>query len=105
MNDLIARARQFATEAHERIDQRRKYTNQPYQEHLKSVAGLVAGVTDDPEVIAVAWLHDTLEDTPATFGDIERCVSSPPPSRRARWPSRCAPSTSSSRSCACGCSA
>ena len=72
MNDLIARARQFATEAHERIDQRRKYTNQPYQEHLKAVAELVASVTDDPEMIAAAWLHDTVEDTPATFGDLER---------------------------------
>jgi hypothetical protein len=72
MNDLIARARQFATEAHERIDQRRKYSNQPYQEHLKAVAELVAGVTDDPEMVAAAWLHDTVEDTPATFGDLER---------------------------------
>ncbi|KAA6182517.1 bifunctional (p)ppGpp synthetase/guanosine-3',5'-bis(diphosphate) 3'-pyrophosphohydrolase [Thiohalocapsa marina] len=72
MNDLIAHARRFATEAHQRIDQRRKYTNQPYQEHLKAVAELVAGVTDDPEMIAAAWLHDTVEDTPATFGDIER---------------------------------
>jgi len=72
MNDLIARARQFATEAHQRIDQRRKYTNQPYQEHLKAVAELVAEVTDDAEMIAAAWLHDTVEDTPATFGDLER---------------------------------
>lgn len=72
MNDLIVRARSFATEAHQRIDQRRKYTNQPYQEHLKSVAELVASVTDDAEMIAAAWLHDTVEDTPATFGDIER---------------------------------
>ncbi|MBK1645170.1 guanosine-3',5'-bis(diphosphate) 3'-pyrophosphohydrolase [Thiocapsa imhoffii] len=72
MNDLIAHARRFATEAHQRIDQRRKYTNQPYQEHLKAVAELVASVTDDPNLIAAAWLHDTVEDTPATFGDIER---------------------------------
>ena len=72
MTELVARARQFATEAHQRIDQRRKYTNQPYQEHLKSVAELVGSVTDDPEVIAAAWLHDTVEDTPATFGDLER---------------------------------
>jgi hypothetical protein len=72
MNDLIASARTFATEAHQRIDQRRKYTNQPYQEHLKAVAALVAGVSEDPETIAAAWLHDTVEDTPATFGDLER---------------------------------
>jgi hypothetical protein len=72
MTDLVSRARSFATEAHQRIDQRRKYTHQPYQEHLKAVAGLVAEVTDDPEMLAAAWLHDTVEDTPATFGDIER---------------------------------
>ena len=69
---LAARAREFATEAHARIDHRRKYTGQPYQEHLKAVAELVSEVTDDPEVLAAAWLHDTVEDTTATFGDIER---------------------------------
>ncbi|WP_295878505.1 HD domain-containing protein [uncultured Thiohalocapsa sp.] len=72
MTDLVAQARAFATDAHQRIDQRRKYTHQPYQEHLKAVAGLVAEVSDDPEMLAAAWLHDTVEDTPATFGDIER---------------------------------
>jgi hypothetical protein len=72
VSDLAAKARRFATEAHARIDQRRKYTRQPYQVHLKSVAELVASVTADPEMIAAAWLHDTVEDTPATFGDLER---------------------------------
>jgi hypothetical protein len=72
MNDLVGKARQFATELHQRIDQRRKYSNQPYHEHLKSVAELVASITDDAEMIAAAWLHDTVEDTPATFGDLER---------------------------------
>jgi hypothetical protein len=72
MQDLIDRARRYATEAHDRIDQRRKYNNQPYQVHLKAVAELVASVSDDPEMIAAAWLHDTVEDTPATFGNIER---------------------------------
>lgn len=72
MNDLIERAREFATNAHQRIDHRRKYTNQPYQVHLEAVAKLVATVSDDPEMIAAAWLHDTVEDTPATLEDIER---------------------------------
>ena len=72
MRDLVTRAREFAIEAHVRIDHRRKYTRQPYQEHLKAVAQLVMEVTDDPETIAAAWLHDTVEDTTATFGDLER---------------------------------
>lgn len=71
-DDLPARAREFATQAHARIDHRRKYTGQPYQEHLKAVAELVAQVSDDAELLAAAWLHDTVEDTTATFGDIER---------------------------------
>ncbi|MEJ2515573.1 MAG: HD domain-containing protein [Gammaproteobacteria bacterium] len=71
MSDLVARAREFATQAHRRIDQRRKYSHQPYESHLKSVAKIVAETTDDEEMVAAAWLHDTLEDTPATYEDVE----------------------------------
>jgi len=72
MSDLIQRAQDFATSAHQRIGHRRKYSDQPYQVHLEAVARLVASVTDDPELIAAAWLHDVVEDTPATLGDVER---------------------------------
>ena len=71
MSDLIERARVYATEAHQRINQRRKYNNEPYHVHLHAVAKLVASVTDDAEMIAAAWLHDTVEDTQATLDDIE----------------------------------
>ena len=71
MNDLVRRAREFATSAHKRIGHRRKYSQQPYDAHLKAVANLVAEVSDDPQMIAAAWLHDTVEDTPATHHDIE----------------------------------
>ncbi len=67
MSDLIERAKVFATQAHQRIDQRRKYNNQPYHVHLEAVAKLVASVTDEAEMIAAAWLHDVVEDTPATL--------------------------------------
>ncbi len=70
MDDLITRARRFATQAHRRIDHRRKYDSRPYEVHLKSVAQLVSAVTDDPETIAAAWLHDTVEDTAVTLDDI-----------------------------------
>ncbi|MGD2075164.1 MAG: HD domain-containing protein [Gammaproteobacteria bacterium] len=71
MADLVERARAYATRTHKRIEHRRKYSNQPYEVHLEAVAKLVASVTDDPETIAAAWLHDTVEDTPATLGEIE----------------------------------
>jgi hypothetical protein len=69
---LIDRARVYATQAHARIGHRRKYTLDPYDVHLKDVADLVASVSSDEEMIAAAWLHDIVEDTPATFEDIER---------------------------------
>jgi (p)ppGpp synthase/HD superfamily hydrolase len=69
-DDLVARPRRYATSAHQRISQQRKYTKQPYEVHLKSVATLVASVTGDVEAVAAAWLHDTAEDTPATIEDI-----------------------------------
>jgi hypothetical protein len=72
MDELIRRARRYATEAHSRINHRRKYSLEPYDVHLKDVAGIVATVSDDPEMIAAAWLHDVVEDTPASFLDIER---------------------------------
>ena len=72
MTDLIARAREFAIREHRRIDHRRKYSKQPYDVHLKAVADLVAGVTDDPEMITAAWLHDIVEDTPITLDDVAR---------------------------------
>jgi hypothetical protein len=71
MSDLVNRAICFAKETHQRIDQRRKYSNQPYSVHLEQVAKIVASVTDDQEMIASAWLHDVVEDTPATLDDIE----------------------------------
>ena len=77
MTDLIERAREFATNAHQRIGQRRKYTNQPYHLHLAAVAKLLEEVVDDDEMIAAAWLHDTVEDTPATLDDIEKNFGSP----------------------------
>jgi hypothetical protein len=71
MSDLVKRASDYATKAHQRINHQRKYSKQPYHVHLKAAAKLVASVTDDAEMIAAAWLHDTVEDTPATLDDIE----------------------------------
>ncbi|MFZ4478271.1 MAG: HD domain-containing protein [Rhodoferax sp.] len=70
--DLVTRASAFATQAHRHIDHRRKYSKQPYEVHLKGVVHEVGSVTDDPEVCAAAWLHDLVEDTEVTLGDIRR---------------------------------
>lgn len=72
MDDLIKRAKTFATQAHRRIHQVRKHTGQPYEVHLKAVAELVRSVAQDEEMIAAAWLHDVVEDTPATLDEIEQ---------------------------------
>ena len=69
--DLVERAREYAINAHKRIDHRRKYTKQPYSAHLAAVAKHVGSVTDEAELIAAAWLHDVVEDTSATLYDIE----------------------------------
>lgn len=54
----------FAREAH--AQQLRKYTGNPYADHLAEVAGIVATVDRSEITIAVAWLHDTVEDTGVT---------------------------------------
>ncbi|ARU04695.1 guanosine polyphosphate pyrophosphohydrolase [Comamonas serinivorans] len=67
----------FAREAHK--DQRRKYTGNPYSDHLAEVAGIVAAAElPNPDqslieqMVAVSWLHDTAEDTAVTLEEIER---------------------------------
>jgi (p)ppGpp synthase/HD superfamily hydrolase len=70
-SSLIEKAKVFATQAHASIDQKRKYTGEPYIVHPESVAGIVAEVTDDAAMIAAAWLHDVVEDTPVTIETIQ----------------------------------
>lgn len=63
--NLAYEAMMFAREVHK--DQRRKYSGNPYADHLAEVAGIVATVVADlpaPQevVVATAWLHDSVED-------------------------------------------
>lgn len=74
---LVKRAREFAVNAHDRIGHRRKYKGLPYTTHIENVAALVESVTDDPETVAAAWLHDVVEDTPATVENIEEAFGKP----------------------------
>lgn len=69
-SDLCNQAREFATQRH--FGQKRKYLSEiPAIEHPTYVAKRVAEFTSDPEIIAAAFLHDTLEDTSATFDELK----------------------------------
>ena len=70
MSPLELRAKAFATEAHSRAKQVRKYTAEPYVEHPAAVAELVRGVPHTEEMLAAAWLHDTVEDTGVALSEI-----------------------------------
>lgn len=70
MSTLAFDAMMFAREVHK--DQVRKYTGNPYADHLAEVAGIVATVTDQPEAIAAAWLHDSVEDCNIPLAAIEQ---------------------------------
>jgi len=73
---MIEKAKCFAHDAHNLVKQVRKYSGLPYWVHTDEVAEIVAGVTDDPEIIAAAHLHDVVEDvdvepyTLESIGDI-----------------------------------
>lgn len=67
MTELVTRARVFATAAHAAVGQLRKYTFEPYIVHPQEVAGIVEEAGGTAEMIAAAWLHDTVEDTGVTI--------------------------------------
>jgi (p)ppGpp synthase/HD superfamily hydrolase len=57
---LALEAMEFARRMH--CDQVRKYTGNPYSDHLAEVAGIVSTVLQNETVTAIAWLHDCMED-------------------------------------------
>ena len=73
---IVLKAIAFATNAHENHalkpdpvlgGQRRKYSKAPYMVHPIQVAKMVArSIHNDPITVAVAILHDTIEDTTTT---------------------------------------
>ena len=65
---LMDRAIVFATRAHSGTY--RKGTKIPYIVHPIEAAAIVATMTDDPDMIAAAVLHDVVEDTDATLEEI-----------------------------------
>jgi len=71
MADLVGRARAFATKTETRL-RHTSDTTWPFEQLLRDAAAVVASVGGGPELVAAAWLHDTVLETPATFNDLER---------------------------------
>ena len=65
---LFDEAVKFATEAHHGTERRGK--GYPYIIHPMEAASIVATMTNDPEMLAAAILHDTVEDTDVTLEQI-----------------------------------
>jgi len=72
--DALVRTAQAYSAAEQWHGDQLRPTGAPYTEHLlEALEALVsgAGVTD-PDLLAAVLLHDTVEDTDATVGDVER---------------------------------
>ncbi len=67
--DSVAKAYDYAREMHEG---QTRASGEPYYTHPVEVAGILADMRMDPATIKTAILHDTLEDTPATYEDLKR---------------------------------
>ena len=68
--EFVDKALKFAIEAHANTERRGKGT--PYVIHVLEAAAIVETMTKDPELLAAAALHDTIEDTDVTAEDIIR---------------------------------
>lgn len=68
----VSFAMSYASYWHSIIEQKRKYTFDPYIVHPRNVVQLIIEYTTNPseELLCAAWLHDIVEDTPCTFNDI-----------------------------------
>ena len=69
---IVRKAWVYASKHH--AGQRRK-SGEPYFAHPLEVANILAGLRMDTDTIAVAILHDTVEDTPATLEEISEKFS------------------------------
>lgn len=71
MSNMVVEAMIFAMQVHK--DQKRKFTGNPYFNHLSEVAGIVGSVElTSGIVLAVAWLHDSIEDQGVSPEEIEK---------------------------------
>ena len=66
---LVRKAYEFSAKAHEGQTRR---SGEPYVKHPVAVAGVLTSLKTDVTAIVAGLLHDTLEDTVATAGELER---------------------------------
>lgn len=62
LKDKYANIILFGRGAHDSINQKRKYTGEPYWVHTENVADLAYKVTKDKDIFTAAILHDSAED-------------------------------------------
>lgn len=67
-DDVRYRANRYALLAHD--GQVRRFTGEPYFLHPLAVASKLEEFTDDQEILAAAFLHDVVEDTPMAIYDV-----------------------------------
>lgn len=67
--ELLQRALDFAEKAHKK---QKRASGEPYINHCKAVASILAEMHVPPAVVAAGLLHDTVEDTGIDFKDLKR---------------------------------
>jgi len=72
MQTLDEKAKEFAIKFHDETGEVRKYTNEACITHAAVVAMLVTCTPHTNEIIAAAWLQNTVERTNATLEDIKQ---------------------------------
>lgn len=82
-NDVMNMCREYMNEEHTAFVQKAcdfasyvhkeqyRQSGEPYIMHPIQVAGILANLKMDPETVASGFLHDTVEDTLITLGDVE----------------------------------
>ena len=64
---LLEKAYDYAKKAHEN---QKRASGEPYFTHPCAVAEILIDLGLDASTVAAAFLHDVIEDTPVTAGDI-----------------------------------
>ena len=73
MTNIVNNARYYAIGAHDGQGQKRKFDYTPYWHHVERVATRLNAIVPDctDEMLAAAYLHDTVEDTDVTLEMID----------------------------------